>query len=179
MKLKTKRIVITALMTSMVCVATMIIKIPSPMKGYFVYRGVAYGTGTKVRLKEHVHCPTYAYIVKNDIYVFYNGTQDGLYMFHWNDTIERPKHIKDLQKNIYNCDLDIEEIVEPVYPQWISWQQKAIQDISNKKVCADVFGGVLTYIVIMCIGAIFKDRLAIWLISTVIFSWWLLNQYRT
>lgn len=34
MKLKTKRIVITALMTSMVCVATMIIKIPSPMKGY-------------------------------------------------------------------------------------------------------------------------------------------------
>ena len=34
MQLKTKRIVITALMTSMVCVATMIIKIPSPMKGY-------------------------------------------------------------------------------------------------------------------------------------------------
>ena len=34
MQLKTKRIVITALMTSMVCVATMLIKIPSPMKGY-------------------------------------------------------------------------------------------------------------------------------------------------
>ena len=31
---KTKRIVITALMTAMVGVATMIIKIPSPMKGY-------------------------------------------------------------------------------------------------------------------------------------------------
>ena len=31
---KTKRIVITALMAAMVCVATMIIKIPSPMKGY-------------------------------------------------------------------------------------------------------------------------------------------------
>ena len=31
---KTKRIVITALMSAMVCVATMIIKIPSPMKGY-------------------------------------------------------------------------------------------------------------------------------------------------
>ena len=29
-----KRIVITALMTSMVCVTTMMIKIPSPMKGY-------------------------------------------------------------------------------------------------------------------------------------------------
>ena len=31
---KTKRIVITALVAAMVCVATMIIKIPSPMKGY-------------------------------------------------------------------------------------------------------------------------------------------------
>lgn len=34
MYLKTKRILIATLMTSMVCVATMIIKIPSPMKGY-------------------------------------------------------------------------------------------------------------------------------------------------
>lgn len=34
MHTKTKRIVITALMASMVCVATMLIKIPSPMKGY-------------------------------------------------------------------------------------------------------------------------------------------------
>ena len=31
---KTKRIVITALMAAMVCVATMVIKIPSPLKGY-------------------------------------------------------------------------------------------------------------------------------------------------
>ena len=31
---KTKRIVIAALITSLVCVATMIIKIPSPLKGY-------------------------------------------------------------------------------------------------------------------------------------------------
>lgn len=34
MNSKTKRIVITALMAAIVCVATMIIKIPSPMKGY-------------------------------------------------------------------------------------------------------------------------------------------------
>ena len=34
MHLKTKRIVITALMAAMVCVATMVIKIPSPLKGY-------------------------------------------------------------------------------------------------------------------------------------------------
>ena len=34
MNSKTKKIVITALMAAMVCVATMIIKIPSPLKGY-------------------------------------------------------------------------------------------------------------------------------------------------
>ena len=31
---KTKRIVVSALMASLICVATMIVKIPSPMKGY-------------------------------------------------------------------------------------------------------------------------------------------------
>ena len=31
---KTKRVVMTALMASLVCVATMIIKVPSPMQGY-------------------------------------------------------------------------------------------------------------------------------------------------
>ena len=34
MQAKTKRIVITALMASMVCVATMLIKIPTPLQGY-------------------------------------------------------------------------------------------------------------------------------------------------
>lgn len=34
MRSKTKKIVMAALMASLVCVATMIVKIPSPMKGY-------------------------------------------------------------------------------------------------------------------------------------------------
>lgn len=34
MKTKTQRTVISALLTALVCVATMIVKIPSPMKGY-------------------------------------------------------------------------------------------------------------------------------------------------
>ncbi len=34
MNIKVKRIVITALLTALTCVATMIIKIPSPLKGY-------------------------------------------------------------------------------------------------------------------------------------------------
>ncbi len=34
MGIKTKRIVMTALMASLVCVVTMVIKVPSPLKGY-------------------------------------------------------------------------------------------------------------------------------------------------
>lgn len=150
----------------------------SPMKGYFVYRGVAYGTGTRVKLKEHMHCPTYVDIVKDDIYVFYNATQNGIHMFHWDDSAERPKHIKDLQKNIYNCDLDIAEIVEPVEVQLVSWQQKAIQNMTSRKACVDVFGGVLIYIVLMCIATIFKGNWILWILITTGFVWWLLNQYR-
>ena len=34
MQMKTKKMVVAALMASLACVATMIIKIPSPLKGY-------------------------------------------------------------------------------------------------------------------------------------------------
>ena len=100
-------------------------------------------------------------------------------MFRWCDTVSRPKHYTILQINTYNCDQDIGEIVEPVYPQIISWQEKAISNILNEEAVVDVFGGVLIYIVIMLIGAIFQARLLIWLFGTAIFVLWLLNQYRT
>ena len=148
-------------------------------KDYFVYKGVAYGVGTKVRLKQHVFHEPYADIVKNDIYEFYHGTQGGLHLFQWADTVQRPKHITSLCRQIYNCDADIAEIVEPVEVQLVSWQRKAVQDMFSGKAVADVFGGVLIYVVVMCIGAIFKARFGIWIFSTVVFVWWLLNQYRT
>lgn len=146
---------------------------------YFVYCGVAYGVGTKVKLKEHVHTKTYnTTITKNDIYVFQFGCVDGIRMFCWADETRRPNWHKGLIY-IRNCDEDIEEIIEPVYPNFVSWQEKAIDNMVNKTVVADVFGGVLMYIIAMLVGAIFKDRFLIWTIGTVIFGLWLLYQYRT
>ena len=150
----------------------------SPTKDYFIYKGVAYGIGTKVKLKEHVHHQSYTCLAKDDVYAFYHGTQSGLHLFQWADTVQRPKHITSLCRGIYDCDADIEEIVDPVYPQLISWQQKSVQNMFSGKACVDVFGGVLTYIVIMCIGTIFKGNWMIWIITTIVFVWWLLNQYR-
>jgi hypothetical protein len=145
---------------------------------YFIYQGTAYAQATKVKFKKATHLHKWHTTVgANDTYVFYLGC-DGQYVFHWVGPEERRMCYRG-QMWITNCDMDIEEIVEPIYPQWISWQQQAIQNMSDKNVCTDVFGGVLIYIVIMCIGAIFDDRLTIWLVSTAIFSCWLLNQYRT
>ena len=146
---------------------------------FFIYRNVAYGVGTKVKLKESVHYKTHnTNIAKNDTYVFYLGCKNGENIFHWCGPEDRRKVFRG-QIWIRNCDEDIEEIVEPVYVKFVSWQEKALDNMVNKKVNADVFGGVLMYIVMMLIGAIFKDRFLIWAIGTVIFGLWLLHQYRT
>jgi hypothetical protein len=146
---------------------------------FFVYRGVMYGVGTKVKLKESVHYKTHnTNVTRNDMYVFYLGCKNGNNIFNWCGPSER----RDVFRSsiwIQNCDDDIEEIVEPVNVELVSWQHKAFCNMVNKEATADVFGGVLMYIVIMILAFIFKDRWAIWIVGTAIFAWWLLNQYRT
>lgn len=159
-------------------------------QNYFIYKGMAYGIGTKVKIVSSAPFFVIGAIgtkmknldeVKNQIYTFDGGTTDGEFFFRWHE-IESESDMKygvRSQVQLKNLDSEILEIVEPVDVQIISWQENAIHNMFNKKVVADVFGGVLIYIVIMCIGAIFKDRWAIWLVSTGIFGWWLLNRYRT
>lgn len=146
---------------------------------FFIYRNVAYGVGTKVKLKESVHYKTHnTNITKNDLYVFYLGCRNGENIFNWCGPDDRRTVFRsDIW--VRNCDEDIEEIIEPVYPQFVSWQEKAISNIFSKETVADVFGGVLIYILVMVIGTIFQARLLIWLFSTVVFIGWLLHQYRT
>jgi hypothetical protein len=159
-------------------------------QNYFIYKGMAYGIGTKVKIVSSAPFFIIGAIgtkmenldeVKNQIYTFDSGTTDGEFFFRWNeieDQLDMKYGIRS-QVQLKNLDNEILEVVEPVYVRLVSWQENAINNMFNKEVAADVFGGVLIYIVIMCIGAIFKDRLVIWLVSTAIFSWWLLNQYRT
>lgn len=159
-------------------------------QNYFIYHGQAYGIGTKVRFKQTTQFAMITPLVssyrneaeiKNQIYTFKNGTTDGVYLFWWYETINpwEQQHLSRSQVTTRNPDDDILEIVEPVYVELITWQQKAIQNMSDKNICTDVFGGVLIYIVIMALALIFKDRFVIWTVSTGIFMWWLLNQYRT
>ena len=146
---------------------------------FFIYRNVAYGVGTKVKLKESVHCKTYnTNVTKDDAYVFYLGCKNGNNIFRWCGPSER-RDIFRGQIWVQNCDEDIEEIVEPVYVELVSWQEKAIDNIIKGELPTDVFGGVLIYIVIMLLALIFKDCWVIWIVATTIFGGWLLGQYRT
>lgn len=146
---------------------------------FFIYHNVAYGVGTKVKLKESVHYKTHnTNVTKNDDYVFYLGCQNGNNIFRWCGPDERRDVFRG-QIWVQNCDEDIEKIVEPVYVHLVSWQEKAIDNMVNKKVTTDVFGGILMYVIIMLLALIFKDRWIIWIVATAIFGWWLLNQYRT
>ena len=145
---------------------------------YFIYKGVTYGIGTKVLLSEQ-GCKKHYISEKNKDkpHTFQFGSSSGWYIFNWID--ERGWKYGRSDATITNLDEDIKEIVHPVYVKLVPWQEKALDNMLNKTVSPDVFGGVLLYIVAMIVGAIFKARLLIWFFATAVFIWWLLNQYRT
>ena len=64
----------------------------------------------------------------------------------------------------------IVEIVTPVYyqpPQRDSYQKSSRFTLNDETAI-----GLIWYIVIMLIGIIFKDRLLIWIVATIIFFGW-------
>jgi len=155
-------------------------------QNYFIYKGVAYGIGTKVIFSNSVN-PNMQIILrrktKEEIkampHTFTNGSTTGYFNFSWYENgKDYSKYHCFSRATIWNPDEDIKEIVYPVYVKLVTWQEKALHNMIDKTVSPDVFGGVLLYIVIMLIGAIFVDRLLIWLLATAIFIGWLLNQYR-
>ena len=158
---------------------------------YFIYKGKAYGIGTKVRFKPTVQFEM-CYLnnsyskdketIKREPHTFFRGCTNGRFEFDWCESIYNSTEYRyqaHSRVTTFHPDEDILEIVEPIEVQLVSWQRKAVQDMFSGEAVADVFGGVLIYVVVMCIGAIFKARFGIWIFSTVVFVWWLLNQYRT
>jgi hypothetical protein len=158
-------------------------------QNYFIYKDKVYGIGTKVKLKSTARFDIIGSMstkitnindVKNVAYTFKGGSTDGHFIFWWQE-IDNNLYMKygiKSQVTVLNPEEDIEEIVEPIEVQLVSWQQNAIQNMFDGKTITDVFGGILIYIVVMCVGAIFKGSWMIWIVATAIFIWWLLNQYK-
>lgn len=153
-------------------------KSESYRKDYFIYKNVTYGIGTKVLLSD-VGCKKYYISQKNKDkpHTFMFGSSDGRYNFNWID--ERGWKYGRSDVTINDLNEDIKEIVEPVNVELVSWQQKAADNMLNQTVTPNIFGGVLLYVVAMTVGALFIDRLLIWLFVTGFFIAWLLKQYRT
>jgi hypothetical protein len=147
---------------------------------YFTYKGVKYGIGTKVLLSD-VGCKRHYVSEKNKDkpHTFGFGYNNGLNVFNWIDT--RGRKYGWSGATIYDSKVDeeIKAIVEPVYVELIPWQQKAVENMFDDEVYADIFGGVLIYIIVMIVGALFVERWLIWIFATVAFIIWILNQYRT
>lgn len=147
-------------------------------KEYFIYKGVAYGIGTTILLSEEGCKKHYiAQKYKDKPYTFMFGDSSGKCVFNWID--ERGGKFGASGVVIQNFEEDVGKIISPVYVQLVSWQAKAIDNMINKKVSPDIFGGVLLYIMVMIVGAIFIDRWLIWIGATAAFILWLLEQYRT
>ena len=116
---------------------------------------------------------------KDKPHTFGFGYSSGLSVFNWVDPRGRKYGWSGATINDTNIDEEIKAIVDPIYVELVSWQQKAVENMFSGEVCTDIFGGVLIYIVVMIVGALFVDRLLIWIFATVTFIIWLLNQYRT
>lgn len=151
-------------------------------KDYFIYKGVAYGVGTKVLFSEKMYQKYFfSSKAKNQPHTFFESRTDGVKRFMWKEECDSWKKSEYSVGDVHELDEEIAEIVEPVYVNLvsISWQEKTFDNMINKKVQPDVFSGVLLYIVIMLIGSIFEARILLWSFATVIFIFWLLNEYRT
>ncbi len=127
----------------------------SKMSWYLYYKGVYYDVGTKVRIK--------------DIY----------------GKIEETTFVGNGNYEPYVCcrryggpDNYILEIVEPVY-----YKETEVSETSKENIFMstgsgswsthdDVFHGFLLYIVIMAITVIFKERIGLWILETLIFFSW-------
>ena len=145
---------------------------------YFVYKGIYYGVGTTVLLTEETCQKRFVSSQnKNKPHTFTCSRPDGRYNFSWVHPDGGRYGCSGAA--IYNPDEEIAEIVHPVYVHFVPWYKSALNNMTSGKVHADVFGGVLMYIVTMLVGLLFYDVVLIWIFATVIFIVWLLNQYRT
>lgn len=148
-------------------------------KDYFIYKGVAYGVGTKVILNKSVHFRFYnTDQAKNKLYTFICSFSDGYNLFRSEGSNNPKEQWMNSQIRLENFDEDIETIVQPVYAKLVPWQENAFNNMINGTVHPDIFGGVIIYVLIMIIGALFFARLIIWVFATIVFILWLLNQYR-
>lgn len=132
-----------------------------PVEYFIRYKGLFYDVGTRLKFKAYSY-GYYCGIKEGVIEKFINTTafirgDDGV-LYEYSTT----KWLVDFDKVII-------EIIEPVYyaPEEISSTNN-----QSRPTPWDVEIGWIWYVLIMVVGAIFKDRLLIWLLATTVFFLW-------
>lgn len=130
---------------------------------YFEYKGVKYGVGTKVLVKDLCYGQTKA--------TFYGWQAYGSFR---DSRFDCGISINDIDKKII-------EIIEPVYwspTEDVSSNYGEKSNIFTRSGSGswqsddEITYGLIWYIVIMLIGTIFNDRWIIWIAATIIFFSW-------
>jgi hypothetical protein len=126
-----------------------------PVEYFIRYKGLCYDVGTKLKINRYG-------IKEGEIEEFIGGTAyirftDGSLVGY------------STMPNMIDFDKLIIEIIKPVY--WIP-EEHTPADNRNRPAPWDVELGWIWYIIIMVVGAIFKDRLLIWFFTTAIFFLW-------
>lgn len=131
-----------------------------PVEYFIRYQGLCYDVGTRLRFK-------------NYSYGYYCGIEEGVI----EKFVEATVFIRGYNGKLYNIsttrgeayfDKIITEIIEPVY---------YIPEYTTKNNCKcpspwDVEMGWIWYIIVMIFGAIFKERLMVWMLATAYFFLW-------
>ena len=131
-----------------------------PVEYFIRYKGQCYDVGTKLRFKAYAY--GYYCGIKEGIIEKFIGTTayikgDDNVLYEYSTT----KWLVDFDKVII-------EIIEPIYYK----PEKLAPTKNNCPDPWDIEIGWIWYIIIMVVGAIFKDRLLIWIIATAVFFLW-------
>lgn len=143
------------------------------MRDYFEFKGVKYGIGTIVK----VPSSTDIRWVSPKKYS-HEATFIGNSTFRYNKLLGCITLYEDGSNLIGGKYEEYIEIIEPVYyqePQPLPAKKGSIWTRTGSgswDAHGDVCIGLIWYIVIMLVATIFKDRIAIWIITTIVFFSW-------
>lgn len=146
-------------------------------KKYFTFRGKNYGYGTVVKLKKEAYQGRPRIESCDGVLEFYEGLSNGICKFRIvTDDIYKKSSML-LNEPLENS---IECIVKPieVIPQ-SAWQN-ALENYAKtpKGTRPDVTQGTIIYIVALVFTAIFKARIGLWILETILYIIYLINAYR-
>lgn len=145
-------------------------------KNWFMYKGRYYGYGTIVKLKPEVYNGAIGPTKLGGVFEFCKGWTSG--WIHFKST--NPKISKSSIGDVWNPNDIIECIVKPVYVELEPVWKKALENYSSGKSEYQhlAFVGTFWYVVIMAVGTLFHARWIIYIVATIIYIRYWINQYR-